>query len=154
MSCRFAAASLTARRTSSQAQSMSRAATSSARPAAVSATVRRSPSNRRTRSCRSRAADARLTEVLIHHVDLDAGFNPGDWPADFTSRMLADVTASFARRDDAPALRLHTTDTGEDHGTGDHLVTGPATSLLAWLLGRSTATGLAGATHLKVPFLY
>ncbi|CNF02638.1 mycothiol-dependent maleylpyruvate isomerase [Mycobacterium tuberculosis] len=101
-----------------------------------------------------RAADARLTEVLIHHVDLDAGFTPGDWPADFTSRMLAGVTASFARRDDGPSLRLHTTDTGEDHGTGDHLVTGTAASLLAWLLGRSPATGLSGAAHLKIPFLY
>ncbi|GAA1792642.1 maleylpyruvate isomerase family mycothiol-dependent enzyme [Actinomadura chokoriensis] len=102
----------------------------------------------------ARAADARLTEVLVHHVDLDAGFAPGDWPADFTSRMLAGVTASFARRDDGPALRLHATDTGEDHGTGDHLVTGPAPSLLAWLLGRSPATGLSGATHLEIPFLY
>jgi maleylpyruvate isomerase len=102
----------------------------------------------------ARAADARLTEVLIHHVDLDAGFTPGDWPADFTSRMLASVTASFARRDDAPVLRLHATDTGVEHGTGDLLVTGPAASLLAWLLGRSPATGLTGATHLTIPFLY
>ncbi|GAA1883857.1 maleylpyruvate isomerase N-terminal domain-containing protein [Actinomadura bangladeshensis] len=91
---------------------------------------------------------------VLTHVDLDASFAPGDWPADFTSRMLAGVTASFARRDDGPALRLHATDTGEYHGTGDHLVTGPAPSLLAWLLGRSPATGLSGATHLAIPFLY
>ena len=40
----------------------------------------------------ARAADARLTEVLVHHVDLDAGFTPADWPATFTTRMLASVT--------------------------------------------------------------
>ncbi|MFA1538005.1 maleylpyruvate isomerase family mycothiol-dependent enzyme [Actinomadura monticuli] len=102
----------------------------------------------------ARAADARLTEVLIHHVDLDAGFTPDDWPADFTARLLTSVTASFARRDDGPDLRLHATDTGQDHGDGEHLVTGPAPSLLAWLLGRSPGTALIGADQIKVPFLY
>jgi maleylpyruvate isomerase len=102
----------------------------------------------------ARATDARLTEVLVHHVDLDAGFAPRDWPADFTTRMLASVTASYARRDDAPALRLRASDTGEEHGHGDHLVTGPATSLLAWLMGRTPATDLTGASPLTLPFLY
>ncbi|QKW40160.1 maleylpyruvate isomerase family mycothiol-dependent enzyme [Actinomadura sp. NAK00032] len=102
----------------------------------------------------ARAADARLTEVLIHHVDLDAGFTPDDWPADFTSRYLTDITASFARRPDGPDLRLHATDTGQEDGTGEHLVTGPAASLLAWLLGRSPGTALTGANGIKIPFLY
>ncbi|WP_433476112.1 maleylpyruvate isomerase family mycothiol-dependent enzyme [Spirillospora sp. CA-142024] len=102
----------------------------------------------------ARAADARLTEVLVHHVDLDAGFTPRDWPAAFTTRMLASVTASYARRDDAPDLRLRATDTGEEHGHGDLLVTGPATSLLAWLMGRSPGTGLTGADGVELPFLY
>ncbi|WP_433466190.1 maleylpyruvate isomerase N-terminal domain-containing protein [Spirillospora sp. CA-128828] len=102
----------------------------------------------------ARAADARLTEVLVHHVDLDAGFTPRDWPAGFTTRMLASVTASYARRDDAPDLRLRATDTGEEHGRGDLLVTGSATSLLAWLMGRSPGTGLTGAGGVQLPFLY
>ncbi|WP_067796501.1 maleylpyruvate isomerase family mycothiol-dependent enzyme [Actinomadura formosensis] len=102
----------------------------------------------------ARAADARLTEVLIHHVDLDAGFTPGDWPAGFTARLLVSVTASFARRDDAPNLRLYATDTGQEHGNGDLVVTGPATSLLAWLLGRSPGTALTGAEGIEIPFLY
>ncbi|MFA1546799.1 maleylpyruvate isomerase family mycothiol-dependent enzyme [Actinomadura chokoriensis] len=102
----------------------------------------------------ARAADARLTEVLIHHVDLDAGFTPGDWPTDFTTRLLASLTAWLARREDGPNLRLHATDTGQDHGNGDHLVTGPAASLLAWLLGRSDGTPLTGTTAIKIPFLY
>ncbi|MEV4671630.1 maleylpyruvate isomerase family mycothiol-dependent enzyme [Actinomadura sp. NPDC049382] len=102
----------------------------------------------------ARAADARLTEVLVHHVDLDAGFTPGDWPADFTARLLTSVTASFARRADAPDLRLRATDTGQEDGTGEHLVSGPAASLLAWLLGRSPGTDLTGADNIAIPFLY
>lgn len=102
----------------------------------------------------ARAADSRLTEVLIHHVDLDAGFTPRDWPADFTTRLLTSVTASFARREDGPDLHLRATDTGEEHGVGDRLVTGPATYLLAWLLGRSDATALTGAAEITIPFLY
>ncbi|MEU8117833.1 maleylpyruvate isomerase family mycothiol-dependent enzyme [Spirillospora sp. NPDC049024] len=102
----------------------------------------------------SRAADARLTEVLVHHVDLDAGFGPADWPASFTTRMLAAVTASYSRRDGAPDLRIRATDTGEEHGRGDVLVTGPAAALLAWLMGRSPGTGLTGAGGVTLPFLY
>ncbi len=102
----------------------------------------------------ARAADARLTEVLVHHVDLDAGFTPGDWPADFTARLLTSVTASFACRADAPDLRLRATDTGQEDGTGEHVVSGPAASLLAWLLGRSPGTDLTGADNIAIPFLY
>ncbi|MEU8804165.1 maleylpyruvate isomerase family mycothiol-dependent enzyme [Spirillospora sp. NPDC048819] len=102
----------------------------------------------------ARAADARLTEVLVHHVDLDAGFGPGDWPADFTARTLAGVVASFARRDDAPRLRLHATDTGTVLGDGDTIVTGTEASLLAWLMGRSPGHDLTGAAGISVPFLY
>ncbi|WP_141579042.1 maleylpyruvate isomerase family mycothiol-dependent enzyme [Actinomadura sp. WMMA1423] len=101
-----------------------------------------------------RAADARLTEVLVHHVDLGAGFTPADWPASFTTRMLAGVTASYARREDAPDLRIRATDTGEEHGRGNALVTGPAAELLAWLMGRSPGTDLAGAEAVQLPFLY
>jgi maleylpyruvate isomerase len=102
----------------------------------------------------ARATEARLTEVLVHHVDLGAGFTPRDWPAGFVSDLLASVTASYARRGDAPDLRLRATDTGEEHGDGDIHVTGAATSLLAWLLGRAPGTGLTGAEGVTLPFLY
>jgi maleylpyruvate isomerase len=45
-----------------------------------------------------RAADARLTEVLVHHVDLRAGFRPSDWPADFVERLLPSALADVGRR--------------------------------------------------------
>ncbi|TMQ90233.1 maleylpyruvate isomerase family mycothiol-dependent enzyme [Actinomadura soli] len=106
----------------------------------------------------ARAADARLTEVLVHHVDLDAGFMPRDWPAAFTSRTLDGVVASFARRADAPRLLLLATDTGRDLGEGEDdgvvTVTGPEASLLAWLMGRSGGDDLTGAEGVTLPFLY
>ena len=56
----------------------------------------------------------RLEEVLIHHADLDAGFTPAHWPAQFTGPELDLVTARFNNPElikEAPAFRLHTEDT-------------------------------------------
>lgn len=49
-----------------------------------------------------RAADARLCEVLVHHVDLRGAFRPSDWPADFVTDMLGRAVASFAKRRPRP----------------------------------------------------
>ncbi len=46
--------------------------------------------------------DRRLSEVEIHHVDLAAGYSPGDWPEDFIAEALPRVAESFAGRDDVP----------------------------------------------------
>ncbi|QLJ02464.1 maleylpyruvate isomerase family mycothiol-dependent enzyme [Streptomyces sp. NEAU-sy36] len=109
----------------------------------------------------ARAAEARLCEVLVHHADLDAGYTPAHWPADFVATMLDRVVASFGARDDAPAVRLHATDTGTGHVIGGApsapVVRGSQSSLLAWLMGRSPGTGLAAddARGLpRPPFLY
>ena len=45
----------------------------------------------------------RLSELEIHHVDLGAGYRPGDWPASFVQANLARVARDFAGRADAPA---------------------------------------------------
>ena len=45
----------------------------------------------------------RLAELEIHHVDLGAGYRPGDWPAGFVTATLARVAGDFAGRADAPA---------------------------------------------------
>lgn len=116
----------------------------------------------------ARAADSRLTEVLVHHVDLAADYTPADWPPDFVRDMLARVAAAFNVRDDAPAMRLHATDTGASTHTRtstDHVigptptltVHGTQASLLAWLMGRHNGADLTvyGAPELpKPPFLY
>ncbi|MFI9366212.1 maleylpyruvate isomerase N-terminal domain-containing protein [Kitasatospora sp. NPDC053057] len=103
-----------------------------------------------------RAADARRCEVLVHHVDLDAGFTPAQWPPDFTHAMLARVAAALAARPDAPAVRLRATDTGAAHDLGAAnsrapLARAPQHVLLAWLMGRAPAPapGLP-----EPPFLY
>ena len=45
----------------------------------------------------------RLAELEIHHVDLDAGYRPADWPASFVAANLVRVARDFAGRADAPA---------------------------------------------------
>lgn len=108
-----------------------------------------------------RAADSRLSEVLIHHVDLNAGYTPAQWPVGFVRDMLGRVAASFGARDDAPAMRLHTTDIETTYDIGPPrqapVIKGPQTSLLAWLLGRAQGADLVvhGAAELpRPPFLY
>jgi maleylpyruvate isomerase len=118
----------------------------------------------------------RLSEVEIHHVDLAAGYGPGDWPEDFVSGTLPRVAEMFAGRADAPACRIvadgmsntleiglaagagpgragdASTDGGPDTGTVP-LVSGPAYELLAWLLGRSTGHGLTVHPASTVPVM-
>jgi maleylpyruvate isomerase len=107
-----------------------------------------------------RAADARLTEVLIHHADLDAGYRPRDWPAEFTTSTLASVAAGFDRRPDAPPMRLHAADTGRSYDVhpdaGAPAIRGTQTALLAWLMGRSPGDDLTttGTALPKPPHLY
>ncbi|MEW2625616.1 maleylpyruvate isomerase family mycothiol-dependent enzyme [Streptomyces sp. NPDC048106] len=108
-----------------------------------------------------RAADSRLCEVLIHHVDLNAGYAYAQWPTGFVQDMLGRVTASFSTRDDAPAMRLHPTDTDISYDIGSArrapIIHGPQTTLLAWLMGRAEGADLAvtGASELpRPPFLY
>jgi maleylpyruvate isomerase len=89
----------------------------------------------------------RLTEVEIHHADLDAGYGPADWPAEFCAQLLPQVVRDFAGPDSPAALLTDSTD-GSEHRTGpaeqapEITITGPSWHLLAWLLGRSDGAGL------------
>ncbi|WP_433892783.1 maleylpyruvate isomerase family mycothiol-dependent enzyme [Streptomyces sp. CA-111067] len=130
-------------------------------PAAWAAPVRWTAGQERPAA---RAADSRLTEVLVHHVDLAAGYTPAQWPPDFVHAMLARVVTSFTHRADALALRLHATDTGTRHTTAPSepteptpVIQGPESALLTWLMGRSPGTGLTvedGSALPAAPFLY
>ncbi len=104
--------------------------------------------------------DRRLSEVQIHHVDLAAGYRPGDWPEDFITGCLPRVARSFAGRADTPGCRVLPDGAGEgfwigppDGGTAPLVVTGPAGDLLAWLLGRGTGTALRAGSAAAVPTL-
>jgi len=108
-----------------------------------------------------RAADSRLTEVLVHHVDLRAGYTPAHWPPGFVSDMLSRVADSLAPRDNMSAIRCHSTDTDIWYHIKEsaeaQVVHGGQASLLAWLMGRSDGADLrtkGGEALPPVPPLY
>ncbi len=91
----------------------------------------------------------RWSEVEIHHVDLAAGYRPGDWPQDFITDALPRVAGSFTGRDDVPACLVWAdgapagSPIGPDRpGPPPLAVHGPPAELLAWLLGRGNSAGL------------
>jgi maleylpyruvate isomerase len=95
-----------------------------------------------------KTVNARWREVEIHWVDLDMGYGPEDWPADFTRRLLRTMTGrSLPGRLPAGArLSLQATDTGESWSAGpasaeaaaaEVEVYGPSWALACWLTGRT-----------------
>jgi maleylpyruvate isomerase len=89
---------------------------------------------------------SRLREVEVHHIDLDAGYGPTDWPAAFTRRVLHEVVSQFARDPQAPSTRLHATDLDQEltigPATSDLTVSGTGADLAAWLTGRDPGKAL------------
>ena len=87
---------------------------------------------------------SRLREVEVHHVDLDHGYAPADWPEAFTRRLLNELVAGWADNPQAPRIRLHATDLDADPraGTASSTVSGPGAALTAWLIGRSAGESL------------
>jgi maleylpyruvate isomerase len=90
----------------------------------------------------------RLTEVLIHHVDLDLDFTPAHWPEEFADSELADTLERFRAKDVAP-FRIDVEEDDAQFGIGAAddddsvlLVRGPKRALLAWLMGRASGDGL------------
>jgi maleylpyruvate isomerase len=92
--------------------------------------------------------DARLREVAIHHIDLNAGYTAADWPPEFALHILRSALPAFETRG-LPACMLRPTDidaTIEANGGSALEISGPAHALATWLLGRDdgasvTATG-------------
>ena len=104
--------------------------------------------------------DRRLSEVEIHHVDLAAGYAPGDWPEDFLAEALPRVAESFAARDDVPpclvwaeggkdSLRIG----AEQAGPPRVFIRGQPADLLAWLLGRASGSTLTVTGGQPLPAL-
>jgi maleylpyruvate isomerase len=92
---------------------------------------------------------ARLGEVLIHHVDLDIGYRPSDWPVAFVGDYLDRAVAGLRAHEKLTgAVCLQATDTGRIFVIGEvssasPVVAGPEYALLAWLLGRSNGGELS-----------
>jgi maleylpyruvate isomerase len=88
----------------------------------------------------------RLGEVLVHHVDLDIGYRPRDWPAAFVGDYL-DRAVTALREHPELAVRMEATDTGWVHQAGERnpaapVIAGPQYAFLVWLLGRSDGAEL------------
>ena len=87
---------------------------------------------------------ARWRETEFHHVDLDAGYRHGHWPAEFVSLMLPRVLATLDARLGETDVQVHTagqqwTRAGATATTsGDPVVIrGEASAVLCWLAGRT-----------------
>jgi maleylpyruvate isomerase len=105
----------------------------------------------------------RLSEVEIHHVDLDAGYQPGDWPDPFVTDCLEVITDVFTDAGQAPPGLLSDTGTGRTYQIGPAgadgaaepqvSVAGPGYQLLAWLTGRGTGGHLTAEPGGRLPVL-
>ncbi|MDH6113315.1 maleylpyruvate isomerase [Kitasatospora sp. MAP12-15] len=88
----------------------------------------------------------RLAEVEYHHVDLNAGYTPAHWPAEFAAVEFGKLTARFADLPGIPALQLVSDDSADRAAFGAGapalVVEGPIRGLTAWLSGRSDGDGL------------
>ncbi|MFF8730676.1 maleylpyruvate isomerase family mycothiol-dependent enzyme [Streptomyces sp. NPDC015171] len=94
----------------------------------------------------SRVPFRRWAEVELHHVDLGAGYELEDLPAEFVERETAFLADRFSGHPDVPATRL--TDGTRAWSTGraaeepEVTVTGRPADLLGWLAGRRDGAAL------------
>lgn len=103
---------------------------------------------------------SRWRELEIHHVDLDLGYEPQDWPDPFVGVMLAEALETLAPRVLAGCtVKVQATATPDGPTQVERLIAGEAqlspapnpdaqssvtasgttADVLAWLLGRTTA---------------
>jgi maleylpyruvate isomerase len=86
----------------------------------------------------------RVRELEIHHVDLDLGYTPAHWSAQFATRTLDQLAPFFRAARECPVAVLSATD-GEGRwevaADGPEL-SGPRRALAAWLTGRAAGDGL------------
>ena len=84
-----------------------------------------------------RAVPSMRREYEYHHVDLDAGYEAADWPADFVAVELPRVVEVMSGRPAAPTVTVRTPDGTWATGEGGVSVSGPGAAALAWLTGRA-----------------
>jgi len=86
----------------------------------------------------------RLMEVVIHHVDLDAGYTFADADPGFVRRAIRNAVERMKASGNAPAISLRG-DNGDTWsvGEGAQEVTGTNAALLLWL-ARSDGAGVSG----------
>jgi maleylpyruvate isomerase len=89
----------------------------------------------------------RIREVWLHAVDLDAGAELTDLPPDVVDALLDDATATLSARDGCPSAVLAPTDREQRWPLGEPdgpvAVSGPATAVMGWLIGRTDGSDLS-----------
>ncbi|HET9303074.1 MAG TPA: maleylpyruvate isomerase family mycothiol-dependent enzyme, partial [Propionibacteriaceae bacterium] len=97
---------------------------------------------------------ARLLEVVIHHVDLDIGYEITDIDTQTVEWLLEWCAFRLRDREDFPRLEL-TADSGFTTVVGSVgepvAVSGSAAQLLGWLLGRNDGSAVTGADGIQLP---
>ena len=94
----------------------------------------------------------RLTEVVLHHVDLDTGSDLESWDAPTLDAVLAWVAVRLGLRVEEP-FEVVTNDARHRFGPSNRAapeVVGEVATVLAWVTGRST-TVPQGASGISLP---
>ena len=85
---------------------------------------------------------SRLREVEVHHVDLDYGYSPSDWPSEWVMEEMDRAMLELpSRLPPGLAVVLGATDTNQHWvaGSGDAVeLDGTLGELFAWVAGRAT----------------
>ena len=108
-------------------------------------TVRRTPEGEMTYPATA-LPGKRLTEVEVHHVDLDAGYQRTMWSGDFAAHLVG--TLSPGLQEHGP-LTLRASDLGTSWPVGPEggpWISGTAADLAWWLTGRGEGEGLTAET--------
>jgi maleylpyruvate isomerase len=96
----------------------------------------------------------RLLEVVIHHVDLDTGYEITDIDTQTAEWLLEWSAFRLRDRDDFPKLQL-TSDSGFTVTVGSVgepvAVSGSSANLLGWLTSRTDASAVSGGSGLQLP---
>jgi maleylpyruvate isomerase len=95
----------------------------------------------------------RVREVWLHLIDLDAGFDVEDLPAELVEGLLEDAVRQLSGRAEVPPLLIEADLPGDGQrswavnasGPGAAPIRGDGRQLLGWLTGRSPGTGLHGS---------
>ena len=86
----------------------------------------------------------RMREVVLHHLDLDAGFGFADVDDDTVLRLLQDTVRRLRHDPETPSMSIRT-DEGDVWSIGDGrpIVSGTRADVLAWLT-RGQTSGMTG----------
>ena len=99
---------------------------------------------------------ARLTEIVLHHIDLDIGFEVTDVDDETAEWLLEWSAYRLGARDEFPCLEL-VSDTGFHTTLGSsgdvRRITGSSPALLGWLTGRAAPDVVRGSEGLVLPGL-